>query len=29
MKSDYPLRSINSLINEFQKDVHDGDEKFL
>ena len=29
MKAHYPLRFINSLINEFQKDKECGDESFI
>ena len=29
MKDDYPLRFINSVINEFQKDKDHGDESFI
>ena len=29
MKTDYPLRFINSVINDFQKDKESGDESFI
>ena len=29
MKADYPLRFINSVVNEFQKDKECGDESFI